>query len=116
MTLIRKSLYKELVAVRSERLTKLEYIQNELKIIAEAIKVEQAFVDDFDKTQANLEASKKALDASVAEQKALVTKLKNEREVLEASVRDAKDVTKDSQAALREEQDKLEKKEQVLQI
>ena len=107
MALIRKKLYQELVTGRSERFKKLETSQNELKVIVDSIKVEQGFVDGFSKTQVDLDASKKALEASVTEQKALLTKLKDEKVVLDSNIKNAKESVEASQEALKKQQEKL---------
>ena len=65
MTLIRRSLYKELVTTRDELLSTLNTAKASLKTTEASLTTEQTFVDNFDKTQSDLAASKAALQASV---------------------------------------------------
>ena len=65
MTLIRRSLYKELVTSRDELLDTLNAYKANLKTTETSLTTEQTFVDNFDKTQSDLAASKAALQASI---------------------------------------------------
>ena len=108
MTLIRKELYKDLVAVRETMLKQLEDITNELNAIKAELVVEQKFADGFEKTQSDLEASIKALEEKIVSNKASLEELSKKYEELESSEAEAKSLVSEAQENLNKQLDILE--------
>jgi chromosome segregation ATPase len=108
MTLIRKQLYKDLVAVRETILKQLEDVTNELNAVKAELAVEQKFADGFAKTQSDLEASIKALEEKVVSNENSVKDLSKKYVELQSSEAEGKANVKEAEANLREQLDILE--------
>lgn len=109
MALIRKSLYKELIEGRNERLAVLEATTDKLKTIVASIAEEQSFVDGFTKTQETLAASKAALEAKVVSGNEALKKLEEASSTLEEAVATAKSEVSEAQENVKKQQEILEK-------
>ena len=107
MTLIRRSLYKELVTSRDELLSTLNTAKASLKTIETSLTTEQTFVDNFDKTQSDLAASKTALQASVDKLKIELSALNKKGGELETAIGKADTEKNDAAKALKSAQDTL---------
>jgi chromosome segregation ATPase len=109
MTLIRKSLYKELIEGRNERLAVLEAKTDKLKAIVASIAEEQSFVDGFTKTQETLAASKAALEAKVVSGNEALKKLEEAAPALQEAIATAKSEVSEAKENLKKQQEVLEK-------
>jgi chromosome segregation ATPase len=107
MTLIRRSLYKELVTSRDELLSTLNTTKASLKTTEASLTTEQTFVDNFDKTQSDLAASKTALQASVDKLKIELSALNKKGGELETAIGKADTEKNDAAKALKSAQDTL---------
>jgi hypothetical protein len=107
MTLIRISLYKELVTSRDELLSTLNTTKASLKTTEASLTTEQTFVDNFDKTQSDLAASKTALQASIEKLTTELNALKAKGEDLENAIGKADTEKNDAAKALKSAQDTL---------
>ena len=81
MTLIRKSLYESLIKSRDEQLARIEAAKEKLKVTQEDLKVEQKFVDNFDKTQSDLAASIVQLETEISKLEVLLKSTSEEIEL-----------------------------------
>ena len=107
MTLIRQSLYKELVISRDELLSTLNEAKASLKTTEASLTTEQTFVDNFDKTQSDLAISKAALQTSIEKLTAELNTLKAKGKELEEAIGKASTEKDAAQKALTTETEKL---------
>ena len=108
MTLIRKQLYTDLIAVRESLLKQLEAITGELNDVKSELAVEQKFADGFAKTQSDLEASIKALEDKVVSNKNSIKDLSEKYEELLTSEAEAKKNVTEAKDNLIKQQEILE--------
>lgn len=82
MTLIRKDLYNDLIAVRTTLLAQLEDVTNQVKETEAQIKLMEDFIAGFDKMQSDLASSIESLEATITANEESIEKLKQKREDL----------------------------------
>lgn len=107
MTLIRTSLYKELIEGRRERFEHLERSTADLNESEAILSVMTKFVDNFDDTQAALTKSIADLEANTDALKAEIDSLKNEADKQHSVKEDAEVEYKKAQKTQKEEEFKL---------
>tara|TARA_R100000742_G_C4264462_1_gene82380 strand:+ start:76 stop:1197 length:1122 start_codon:yes stop_codon:yes gene_type:complete len=111
MTLVRKELYQSLIASRDEQLAKIEAAKTKFKELTDELKVEQKFVDNFDKTQADLADSITQLESEITRLEELVAKTKNDMESTDAQIEKAQSELDEAQNTANAEKDKLKELE-----
>ena len=107
MTLIRKSLYKELVEVRDEILSNLNKTKESLSVVSAKLSTETDFVNNFDKTQSDLQASANALKDSESKLTEALTALKQKSKQLDEIVNVANDERLEAQEDFQQQEEIL---------
>ena len=107
MTLIRRSLYEELIQGRADRLTALNRATSELRELNSQKTEYTKFIDSYEATQAALEANIVNLEKSIAEE---TTKLK----ALEAAIPALSDAVESTQAIYDKARDKTKSEAELL--
>lgn len=97
MTLIRKSLYDEIINGRNERFAHLTAVTKDLESVTAELSVEQKWYDAYDKTTADLLASKEALEATAVRLEEAIRKAKEDIANTAETV-DMKQTQKDEEA------------------
>ena len=108
MTLIRKSLYKDLVAVRDEIFKELQELTNKLEEVSSVLSQEEKFVENFDTSQDALKDSISNLEELITKTKQEVKDLEENIEKLKIRTEKAKDELTEATTVLKEEEDKLQ--------
>lgn len=107
MTLIRRSLYQDLVKLRANILDELETKTETVKKIEQEIADKEGFVANFDKTQDDLTASIASLENTIKEGEKILADLEEKGDSLTNQIEDAQ-IDKDSkQKALEKEEANL---------
>jgi len=113
MTLIRKDLYNDLIAVRTTLLAQLEDVTNQVKETEAQIKLMEDFIAGFDKMQTDLTASIVSLEATASANEESVAKLKAKREDLFSQMDELQDRINKKEVEIKKAQQEEQSKDVI---